>query len=168
MKCDANSYLWGAAGDPASRNPETIIMGSIRGGNATQVAVELPNGETLVLPLSGVFGWTELSFWEHLPGLPQAGGTYTCTFLDADGNPIPGAVESDVLQYIEPVEDTILLLRVYPDATVLYGQVKRLVYDLACDADGAPIGGVLDSVANHIPQRLVEPLRIPHHCRQGP
>jgi hypothetical protein len=50
----------------------------------------------MILPLSGVFGWTERSFELSFQELPQAGGTYTCTFLDAEGAPIPGAVVSDV------------------------------------------------------------------------
>jgi hypothetical protein len=148
MKCDVNSYLWGAAGDPASRNPETVIMGSIRGGNATQVAVELPNGETLLLPLSGVFGWTELSFEEHLPGLPQAGGTYTCTFLDADGNPIPGAVESDVyLGGYEPDPPTNVRAEVVEGSILVTWEPSPVIPGAFDLAGSPPVGQYHVSVA---------------------
>jgi len=70
-------------------------MGTIEDGRAAQVAVGFPNGQTVVLPLSGVFGWPEKSFHGQFPGLPQAGGTYTCTFLNGGGAPIPGAMTGD-------------------------------------------------------------------------
>jgi hypothetical protein len=96
MKCDVNSYIWGPTRDPASGYPETVIMGTIEDVRATQVAIKFPNEEIVVLPLGGVFAWPERSFLGQFPGLPQAGGTYVCTFLDTDGAAIPGAVTSDV------------------------------------------------------------------------
>ena len=90
--CDMNSFLTGPAGDPASRNPETVFMGEFWASGATQVMVESPNGERVVFPLD----LERANFWGSIQGLPQAGGTYTCTALNADGAPIPGAVTSDV------------------------------------------------------------------------
>ncbi|UCC64581.1 MAG: FecR domain-containing protein [Anaerolineae bacterium] len=68
----------------------------VQGDNVAQVVVETPSGEIVVLPRAGgVFGG-ERKFYRETQGLPQVGGTYTCTALDADGTPIPGAVASDI------------------------------------------------------------------------
>ncbi|KPL18102.1 MAG: hypothetical protein AMJ93_14210 [Anaerolineae bacterium SM23_84] len=93
--CDVNSFLTGPAGDPAFRSPQTVLMGGVREGSATQVLVEFPSGETMTLPLGDVFEWRP-GFLTSVPGLPQPGGTYTFTALAADGTPIPGAVATDV------------------------------------------------------------------------
>jgi hypothetical protein len=86
--------LEGPAGDPASRNPQTGVDVIVQGGNVVQVVVESPSGETVaVLPYGDIpYGW-EGRFGEMIEGPPQAGGTYTCTALDADGTMI---VASDV------------------------------------------------------------------------
>jgi len=96
---DVYCKLTGPPGDPASRNPQTIFLAAVEGHNAinaVQVAVESPSGEIVVLlPFGDVFWWGR-RFSGSSQGLPQAGGTYTFTALDADGTPIPGAVASDV------------------------------------------------------------------------
>jgi hypothetical protein len=77
--------------------PGHVAFGAdVQGDNVAQVVVETPSGEIVVLPrASGVFGG-ERKFFGETQGLPQVGGTYTCTALDADGTPIPGAVASDI------------------------------------------------------------------------
>jgi hypothetical protein len=93
---DVYSALSGPAGDLASRNPETVFDAVVRGGDAVQVVVEFPSGETVVLPPFGdIYGW-ERRFHKRVQGLPQIGGTYIFTALDADGTPIVGGVNSDV------------------------------------------------------------------------
>ena len=93
---DVICHLTGSAGDPASRNPETVFNADVPSDNAAQVMVESPSGDIVMLPRYGdVFGG-ERRFYVHVQGLPEAGGIYTFTALDADGTPIPGAVTSDV------------------------------------------------------------------------
>jgi len=96
MSAEVHCNLYGPAGILASRNPQTGFHAVVQSEDAAQVVVESPSGEIVVLPPFGdVFGW-ERRFLGSSQGLPQAGGTYTFTALDADGAPIPGAVASDV------------------------------------------------------------------------
>jgi hypothetical protein len=93
---DVYCQLSGPAGDLASRNPHTGFDVTVQSRNAVQVVVESPSGEIFVLPPHGdIYGW-EQRFSTSFQGLPQAGGTYTFTALDADGTPIPGGMASDV------------------------------------------------------------------------
>lgn len=93
---DVNSLLRGPAGNPTFRSPTTNFMGGIQDSDAAQVMIELPGGETIILPIGGIaFEW-EPSFLGEIQGMPLAGGTYTFTALDAKGAPIPGEVTSDV------------------------------------------------------------------------
>jgi hypothetical protein len=80
MFCDVWCSLEGPAGDPASRNPQTGVEVIVRGSDVVQVAVESPSGETIaVSPYGDIpYGW-EGRFSGMTEGLPQAGGTYTCT-----------------------------------------------------------------------------------------
>ena len=98
--CDVGCWLQGPAGDLASRNPHTSFDAIVQGQNAVrdvaQIAIESPNGETIVLtPYGDIYG-QEGRFAGLTPGLPQAEGTYTFTALDANGTPIPGMVTSNV------------------------------------------------------------------------
>jgi len=101
MWCDVWCWLEGPAGDPASRNPKTGFDATVQGRNVVrnvvQMVVESPSGEIVVPPPFGdiPYGW-EGRFFGMAQGLPQAGGTYTFTALDADGTPILGAVCNDV------------------------------------------------------------------------
>jgi len=93
---DVRCGLSGPAGDPASRDPETILEIRVQSSEAVQIVVETPDGDTVALPSYGdLYGW-EKRFHGRIQGLPRAGGTYTFIALDADGRPIPGAVASDV------------------------------------------------------------------------
>jgi Tol biopolymer transport system component len=95
MSCDVSASLTGPAGDPASREPETVLSITIQGGEAAQVTIELPSGETVAaLPL-GSYEEYQI-FYQSFEGLPQTGGAYTCIALDAGGTPIPGGEVSDV------------------------------------------------------------------------
>jgi hypothetical protein len=96
MEGDVYCALSGPAGNPASRDPWTKLGTIVQSPKAVQVAVESPNGEIIVLPRYSDFWGGEGRFHKSIPGLPQAGGTYVFTALDADGAPIPGAVTSDV------------------------------------------------------------------------
>jgi hypothetical protein len=96
MEGDVYCALSGPAGNPASRNPWTRLGANVQSPRAVEVAVESPNGETIVLPRYSDFWGGEGRFHKSIPGLPQAGGAYIFIALDADGVPIPGAVVSDV------------------------------------------------------------------------
>jgi hypothetical protein len=101
MWCDVWCWLEGPAGDPASRNPKTGFDAVVQGHNAVrnvaQIVVESPSEEIVAPPPFGdiPYGW-DGRYFGMTQGLPQAGGTYTFTALDADDKPIPGAVCSDV------------------------------------------------------------------------
>jgi|GEM_PF-1802374 len=94
--CDVYGDLSGPAGDPASRHPETCLDALVRDGEVASVTVQLPSGETVVLQRYGDIYRPEPRFFARIPGLPQAGGIYVFTALDADGTPLPGGMASDV------------------------------------------------------------------------
>jgi hypothetical protein len=88
--------LSGPAGNLASRHPDTALDAMVESPIAAQVLVESPSGESVILPSYGDIYGQGKRFHGRIQELPQAGGTYTFTALDADGAPIPGAVASDV------------------------------------------------------------------------
>jgi hypothetical protein len=97
MWVDVYCALVGRAGDLASRNPQTKFETRVQSLNAVKVMVETPSGEVVVVPPYGdVYGEERRFLRDNIQGLPQAGGTYTFTALNADDTPIPGAVASDV------------------------------------------------------------------------
>jgi hypothetical protein len=97
MRVDVYCALIGPAGDLASRNPQTKFETRVQSLSAVQVMVETPSGEVVAIPPYGdVYGEERRFLKDNIQGLPQAGGTYTFTALDADDTPIPGAVASDV------------------------------------------------------------------------
>jgi len=96
MWVDVYGALRGPPGDLASRDPQTRLEAVVQARGAAQVAVETPGGQIVVLPAYGDIYGRGQRFLRTIPGLPQAGGAYTFTALDADGAPIPGAVASDV------------------------------------------------------------------------
>jgi hypothetical protein len=97
MWVDVYCALIGPAGDLASRNPQTKFETRVQSLNAVKVMVETPSREVVVVPPYGdVYGEERRFLRDNIQGLPQAGGTYTFTALDADDTPIPGAVASDV------------------------------------------------------------------------
>jgi hypothetical protein len=96
MWVDVYCGLAGPSGDPASRDPWTRLEAHVQSRNVVQFMVETPSGEVFVLPSYGDIYGQEQRFFRGIQGLPQAGGTYTFTALDANGAPIPGAVDTDV------------------------------------------------------------------------
>jgi hypothetical protein len=97
MWVDVYCALIGPAGDLASRNPQTKFETRVQSLSAVKVMVETPSREVVVVPPYGdVYGEERRFLRDNIQGLPQAGGTYTFTALDADDTPIPGAVASDV------------------------------------------------------------------------
>lgn len=95
MSVSVRCFLYGPAGDPASRNPKTWFDVTVLGHDAAQVTVKSPSGEIVVLPPYGDLFGRERRFQTTIQGLPQA-GTYTFTAFDAAGAPIPAAVATDV------------------------------------------------------------------------
>jgi len=96
MWVDVYCGLAGPSGDPASRDPWTRLEAHVQSRNVVQFMVETPSGEVVVVPSYGDIYGQEQRFFRGIQGLPQAGGTYTFTALDANGAPIPGAVTTDV------------------------------------------------------------------------
>ena len=96
ISCDVYGDLIGPAGDPASRGPQTVFDVVVQGGDAVRVVVELPGGEMVELsPYGDVYGG-QRRFHMRIEGLPQAGGSYACTALDAGGTPVAGGMSSEV------------------------------------------------------------------------
>jgi hypothetical protein len=166
MYVDVWCGLSGPAGDPASRHPETILNAQLANRRVAQVSVEYPDGEAVTLPSYGDVYGEELRFYGHIQELPQAGGTYTFTALDADGVPIPGAVASDV--YVgghepdppaniraEVIEDGVLVTwdpsPVIPGAFDPGGSPPRGFYQMSLGGEeGMPFGW--NSVEMQLPE----------------
>jgi hypothetical protein len=105
-----DTYVWsnGPATLPLEkRNPfielqvfTNIVMDSVR--------VDLPDGRSIIVPpftdvfSPGVDGTTLLRFDTLVPGMPTAGGEYIFTGLDAAGEPIPRARNTDIWVGVEP------------------------------------------------------------------
>ncbi len=96
MWVDVYSALTGPPGDPASRNPHTKLETHVERGDVRRVQVETPDGEVVIIPSYGDIYGQERRFLRDTQALPQAGGSYTFTALDAAGAPMPGGVMRDV------------------------------------------------------------------------
>jgi hypothetical protein len=96
MGVDVYCALTGPAGDLASRNPRIRLEASVQSPNVVQIMVETPGRQVVVIPSYGDLYGKEHRFFREVEGLPQAGGTYTFTALNADSTPIPGVVVTDV------------------------------------------------------------------------
>jgi len=96
MWVDVSCGLFGPAGDPVARDPDTSLDATVQHPDAAQVVVETPGGEIVHLPPYGDLYGESQRFHTRIIGLPQPGTTYTFTALDAEGAPIPGAAASDV------------------------------------------------------------------------
>jgi len=155
MDVDVWCVLNGPAGNLASRRPETALNATVESPIAAQVLVEGPSGESVTLPSYGDVYGREKRFYGRIQELPQAGGTYTFTPLDADGTPIPGAAASDV--YVggyepdppthvqaEVVEDGILVTwEPSPDIPGAFdpgGSPRRGFYQMSLAGEGTEFG----------------------------
>jgi hypothetical protein len=141
MWVDVYCALSGPAGDPASRDPQTQLGANVQSPKAVEVAVESPNGETIILPRYSDFWGGEGRFHNGIPGLPQAGGTYVFTALDADGAPLPGAVVSDVyLGYHEPDPPSNVQARVVEDGILVTWDPSPIIPGAFDPGASPPIG----------------------------
>jgi hypothetical protein len=141
MWSDVYCALGGPAGDPASRNPLTQLGTIVLSPKAVEVAVESPNGDIIVLPRYSDFWGGEGRFHKSIPGLPQAGGTYVFTALDADGVPIPGAVASDVyLGGHEPDPPSNVQARVVEDGFLVTWDPSPIIPGAFDPGASPPIG----------------------------
>lgn len=93
---DVYGHLTGPAGEPAGRDPLTILEVHTDSDLVAGVTVTTPAGQIITLPPYGDVYGQQRRFTQVVPGLPQAGGRYTFTALAADGQPLPGGVASDV------------------------------------------------------------------------
>ena len=141
MWSDVYCALGGPAGNPASRDPWTRLGANVLSPKAVEVAVESPNGEIIVLPRYSDFWGGEGRFHESIPGLPQAGGTYVFTALDADGVPIPGAVASDIyLGGHEPDPPSNVQARVVEDGILVTWDPSPIIPGAFDPGASPPIG----------------------------
>jgi hypothetical protein len=141
MDVDVWCGLSGPAGSLASRHPSTAFNATVENPNAAQVVVECPNGQSVILPAYGDVYGQERRFYERIQELPQAGGTYTFSPLDADGAPIPGAVASDV--YVggyEPDPPTHIRAEVVEDGILVTWEPPPVISG-AFDPGGSPPRG---------------------------
>ena len=87
--------------NPDDSQTASTILESFTNIVSSAVQVALPDGSSLLLPLftdlfsPSVEFINEFRFIGNLDGLPEAGGTYTFTLLDFQGQPIAGATTSD-------------------------------------------------------------------------
>jgi len=93
---DVYCSLSGPAGDLNARHPDTIFNVNVQTDDPIQLFVQMPNGDTHPIPQYGDLFDAEKRFHLRIPGLPQAGGTYTFYATDSSENPLPGAVTTDV------------------------------------------------------------------------
>jgi hypothetical protein len=141
MDVDVWCGLSGPAGNLTSRHPDTALNATVESPIAAQVLVEGPSGESVILPSYGDIYGRGKRFHGRIQELPQAGGTYTFTALDADGAPIPGAVASDV--YVggyEPDPPTHIQAEVVEDGILVTWEPSPAIPG-AFDPGGSPPRG---------------------------
>jgi len=108
FQADAYLALYGPATlPPQARNP-CVLLNIMTNMIMDSVRVDLPDGRSIIIPrYTDVFSpevdWTTLfRFITSAPGMPTAGGEYVFTGLDAAGDPIPGASDTDIWLGVEP------------------------------------------------------------------
>jgi hypothetical protein len=105
---DAYLALHGPATLPPEERDPCVILEIMTNIVMDSVSVELPDGRSVMVPpYTDVFGpgveWRTLfRFLTCEPGMPIAGGEYIFTALDATGEPIPGARNTDIWVGVEP------------------------------------------------------------------
>lgn len=99
MRADVRAHVGPNKGAPSNMDTQLGVRTNIV---SSAVRVDLPTGGSVIVPYyTDVFSldvdfFTSFRYSTSLPGLPVAGGTYTFTLLDALGNPIPGATDTDI------------------------------------------------------------------------
>jgi hypothetical protein len=108
FQTDAYLGLEGPATLPAEERNPCMILGIMTSIIMDSVRVDLPDGGSVIVPaVTDLFSpdvdWTTLfRFSTCEPGMPIAGGEYIFTGLDAVGEPIPGARNTDIWVGVEP------------------------------------------------------------------
>jgi hypothetical protein len=108
FQTDAYLGLNGPATLPPEERDPCVILGIMTSMIMDSVRVDLPDGRSAIVPaVTDVFSpevdWTTLfRFSTCEPGMPVAGGEYIFTGLDATGEPIPGARNTDIWVAVDP------------------------------------------------------------------
>ena len=108
FQTDAYLGLNGPATLPPEERDPCVILGIMTSIVVDSVRVDLPDGGSVIVPaVTDVFSpevdWTTLfRFSTCEPGMPIAGGEYIFTGLDVTGEPIPGAINTDIWVGVEP------------------------------------------------------------------
>jgi hypothetical protein len=110
FEADVNVILDGPVTLPPEQRNPCFALQVFTNIITNSVQVDLPDGRSIVIPrYSDVFGprvdqATVLRFSTCEPGMPTAGGEYVFTGLDGIGEPIPGAIDTDIWVGVEPPE----------------------------------------------------------------
>ena len=108
FQTDAYLGLNGPATLPQEERDPCVILGIITSIIMDSVQVDLPDGRSVIVPaVTDLFypeaeGTTLFRFSTCEPGMPIAGGEYIFTGLDVAGEPIPGAINTDIWVGVEP------------------------------------------------------------------
>jgi hypothetical protein len=108
FQTDAYLGLNGPATLPLEERDPCMILGITTNIVMDSVRVDLPDDRSVIVPAvtdllsSGVEGTTLFRFSTCEPGMPIAGGEYIFTGLDEVGEPIPGAINTDIWVGVEP------------------------------------------------------------------
>ena len=108
FEADVNVILDGPVTLPPEQRNPCFALQVFTNIITNSVQVDLPDGSSIVIPrYSDVFGpgvdqATVLRFSTCEPGMPTAGGEYVFTGLDGIGEPIPGAIDTDIWVGVEP------------------------------------------------------------------
>jgi uncharacterized repeat protein (TIGR02543 family) len=105
---DTCAALNGPSTLPAEERNPCIMLATTTNIVVDSVRVDLPDGRSITVP-----SWTDVfdpeaegtpvfRFYTCEPGMATAGGEYVFTGLDAAGEPIPGARDTDIWVGVEP------------------------------------------------------------------
>jgi hypothetical protein len=108
FQTDAYLGLNGPATLPAEERDPCVILGITTNIVMDSVRVDLPDGRSVIVPaVTDISSYEveEISFFRFSTcdqGMPVAGGEYIFTGLDEAGEPIPGAINTDIWVGTEP------------------------------------------------------------------
>ena len=107
FQADAYLGLNGPATLPPEERDPCVILGIMTSMVVDSVRVDLPDGGSVIVPAVTDLFVSEADrtilfrFSNCVPGMPVAGGEYVFTGLDVDGEPIPGARNTDIWVGVE-------------------------------------------------------------------